>query len=989
MRIDSVDAALRALAPGRRMFGRYTLEAIAGRGGMGVVWRARDEELERTVALKFLPEAVAADPEAIRDLKRETRRCLELTHPHIVRVYDFVQDGGSAAIAMEFVDGESLAKRKAVSAGGCLPASELAPLVEQLCSALDYAHLKARIVHRDLKPANLLVTSVGDLKITDFGIARSLTESQTRLTGLTTGSTSGTLPYMSPQQLAGDKPAASDDIYALGATLCELLTGKPPFYRGDVASMIIQIRERTPAPLNEHRLDVGCDGQPIPEKWSQTTLACLNKNPAQRPRSAGEVAQRLGLASGVPPSLPEPASDETVVALPRVPLPAATPPEPPVLGKPPPTPLPPPIAPTVNTPPPAVVTVGAGPAPARTSAGRRGLLVAAIAAAAVLAATGYYFGVHAPTRSRNAAEQERLRIAEANRAAQEKSVAEQRARDEAARVQAMQEQQAYEAIAAKVDAMVDGVGEAQRQSTNAAVAAYLATAPDRSRDELELRWARRVEGWEAARLAAARGGLSVNTTPAGAEVTVGTAAITKSPATLKDMRLGKYPVVVRLPGYVDQRAEVEVKENEFATLDLVLVRATGIAQIVSSPPGLRFVLGGPEKSERGTTPATLSVLPTGEYTVTVSRPGWPDVQQRLSVVAGRTASIVAEFVGGAVEVTSEPSGAEVWAQGRQVGRTPYNLRDVIPAAVEFELRLSGYQNGLARGEVRARDTARFNVALQKIPGPVNGDAWTVPDVGVAMIWLPPGRFVMGTPAYQAPAAVQTANPNDPNAAVAALIGGLVGIAQGIKAMQHANESPQTTVSLTRGYWLGKTEVTQAQFENVMGRNPSQFKAAGGEAPVENVTWDEAMEFCSRLTARERAASRLPEGAIYTLPSEAQWENACRAGTTVAYAGTLELMAWFASNSGNSTHRVGLRQSNAWGFYDMHGNVAEWCLDRFGTYPGGAVADYVGVGPGGARAYRGGNCKSDAENCYSTSRVRERPGTRSNLVGFRLALVQNR
>jgi serine/threonine protein kinase len=143
------------------VFGRYVLESLAGRGGMGVVWKARDERLNRWVALKLLLEVVAEDPEAVRDLLRETNRCLELTHPHIVRVYDLVQDGPLAAIAMEYVDGESLAKRKAAAQGGCLTLAELRPLMEQLCTALDYAHRVAKVVHRDLKPANLLLTKGG------------------------------------------------------------------------------------------------------------------------------------------------------------------------------------------------------------------------------------------------------------------------------------------------------------------------------------------------------------------------------------------------------------------------------------------------------------------------------------------------------------------------------------------------------------------------------------------------------------------------------------------------------------------------------------------------------------------------------------------------------------------------------------------------------------------------------------------------------------
>ena len=229
-RADADDYVTRAgLRAGARVFGRYRLDSLAGRGGMGVVWKAHDEKLERTVALKFLPEVVAEDAEAVRDLKRETKRCLELTHPYIVRVHDLVQDGPVAAIVMEYVDGESLAKRKAASPGGCLTLRELRPLTGQLCAALDYAHGVAKIVHRDLKPGNLLLTRDGQLKVTDFGIARSLSDTHTRLTGRV-GNTSGTLSYMSPQQLQGEDPAASDDIYALGATLYELLTGKPPFH---------------------------------------------------------------------------------------------------------------------------------------------------------------------------------------------------------------------------------------------------------------------------------------------------------------------------------------------------------------------------------------------------------------------------------------------------------------------------------------------------------------------------------------------------------------------------------------------------------------------------------------------------------------------------------------------------------------------------------------------------------------------------------------
>jgi len=296
------------LLPGAKVFGRYELRSLLGKGGMGVVWRAHDSDLDREVALKFILEAVAADKEAVRDLKRETKRCLDLTHANIVRVYDFVQDAQHAAIAMEFVEGQSLSSRKAESPEGCLNVTELAPLVAQLCAALDYAHLRAKIAHRDLKPANLLVTSDGELKVTDFGIARSLSETATRLTGRASDS-SGTLPFMSPQQVRGEKPTASDDIYALGATLYDLLAGKPPFFRGDLFNLILQMAPPSPT---ERRKELEFTGEPIPPQWENTILACLVKDPKGRPQSVGEVAARLGLSVAVSShaSVPRQSPDE-------------------------------------------------------------------------------------------------------------------------------------------------------------------------------------------------------------------------------------------------------------------------------------------------------------------------------------------------------------------------------------------------------------------------------------------------------------------------------------------------------------------------------------------------------------------------------------------------------------------------------------------------------------------------------------------------------
>src|SRR5438105_884190 len=257
---------------------------------MGIVWLARDEELERDVALKFLPDLVIHDRSAFDQLRRETKRCLELTHPHIVRIHDFVHDERSGGISMEYIDGETLSNLRAEKEQRVFEPDEIATWINQLCDALDYAHARANIIHCDLKPANLMVNQRGELKVTDFGIGRSLTDSVSRLT-LEQGR-SGTLIYMSPQQLNGERCTHLDDIYSLGASIYELLTSKPPFYSGNIDR---QIRERVPPSITQRRKELNIEPALVPQIWEDAVAVCLAKNPSDRPQSAGEVAQRLQL----------------------------------------------------------------------------------------------------------------------------------------------------------------------------------------------------------------------------------------------------------------------------------------------------------------------------------------------------------------------------------------------------------------------------------------------------------------------------------------------------------------------------------------------------------------------------------------------------------------------------------------------------------------------------------------------------------------------
>ncbi|MFA4986371.1 MAG: formylglycine-generating enzyme family protein [Candidatus Brocadiia bacterium] len=201
------------------------------------------------------------------------------------------------------------------------------------------------------------------------------------------------------------------------------------------------------------------------------------------------------------------------------------------------------------------------------------------------------------------------------------------------------------------------------------------------------------------------------------------------------------------------------------------------------------------------------------------------------------------------------------------------------------------------------------------------------------------------------------------------------------------EKPVHKVILTRDFLIGKHLVTQAQYELVMGLNPSSF--AGADLPLENESWDDAVAFCKRLTEIEHKAKRLPKDQEYRLPTEAEWEYCCRAGSKTEYFfGSDEKIlgeyAWFKGNSGGKTHPVGTRKPNSWGLFDMYGNVWEWCLDWYvGVYPSGEQTDPTGPDEGDSRVLRGGSWDYESRNCRSAFRGRGYPEGKDRRVGFRV------
>ena len=285
---------------------------------------------------------------------------------------------------------------------------------------------------------------------------------------------------------------------------------------------------------------------------------------------------------------------------------------------------------------------------------------------------------------------------------------------------------------------------------------------------------------------------------------------------------------------------------------------------------------------------------------------------------------------------------------------------------DFEAYLAQFPNGVFRALAQNRLTAMREPAAGDRPaagGPRGGGAGTPTAAtgriastpadapqragelrvfdGMEFVWVPAGAFRMGSTSSEA----------------------------------FSNEPPLTQVRISRGFWLGQHEVTQAEWQAVMGTNPSRFSGCG-QCPVEQVSWNDAQEFIRSLNGRAG-------GNRYRLPTEAEWEYAARAGTTGDRYGNLDAIAWYRDNSGDRTHPVGQKAPNAWGLHDMLGNVWEWVADRYGDYPGSVVTDPRGPVSGSGRVLRGGSWFISAGSSRSSRRASNGPGRRVAYLGFRL------
>ena len=441
----------------------------------------------------------------------------------------------------------------------------------------------------------------------------------------------------------------------------------------------------------------------------------------------------------------------------------------------------------------------------------------------------------------------------------------------------------------------------------------------------------------------------VETTPAGAEVLVDGASVGTTPLERSDIRAGVRQVTLRRRHYETVRESGKrFRDGRVVRVQRRLVRGSGALTVTATPRQAWVEIEGERLAD--STPVTLENLPAGQLEVKLgAREHRPQTVEVIVPKDGlaRLERRLERVSYGSLTVELEPQDARVTLPGvNQRYRPGVRLREGTYLVV---VSREGY--GEATRTINVSGDTRVRIELEKT-GPTAG-ASRIFD-GIEFVWIPPGQFHMGS------------------------------------ASRHADsdETPVTRVRITRGFWMGKYEVTQAQWQGVMGNNPSRFKNCGGDCPVERVSWNDVQEFINKLNGRSG-------GRRYRLPTEAEWEYAARAGTaTDTYTGditeprgndpVLNRIAWYGENSGRRrTHPVGRKAPNAWGLHDMLGNVWEWVGDRYGDYPGRTVTDPVGPNSGSNRVLRGGSWFSIAWNCRSAHRNRGSPGLRFVYLGFRL------
>ena len=474
------------------------------------------------------------------------------------------------------------------------------------------------------------------------------------------------------------------------------------------------------------------------------------------------------------------------------------------------------------------------------------------------------------------------------------------------------------------------------------------------------------------KLKPAFGSVSVSSQPQGAKVFLDGEDTGKvTPCTIGEIASGRCDIRLQLKDYAPASQSVTVTEGMTASVNVTL-EARFAHVTINSLPGAAIKVNGAEVGSG----SYSNNMAEGIYDIEASLAGHRPVTKQIEVIVGvpQTIELRPTPIYGMLDVNSNPMGANITINGKSYGDTPTSIENLLVGDYDVVLTKPGYASVSQRVTVSENASASVDVKMQK--GEMKNSQIDESALSVSAINLTPNWSASVTPSQRAVLEKLIAN-------MVKVEGSTFTMGatpeQGNDAYEYERPAHQVTLS---DYYIGRYEVTQKEWQAVMGDNPSKFY--GDNLPVDYVSWNGCQDFINKLNQLT--------GLKFRLPTEAEWEFAARGGKQskgYKYSGSdnIGVVAWYTGNSGGKTHQVGTKEPNELGIYDMSGNVGEWCGDWYGRYSSSAQTNPTGPSSGSGRVLRGGSWSDDAGYCRVSGRGNDgRPSYRGNLGGFRVVLV---